>query len=203
MNRTVLKEKLDKIETFDNPDAWLEQYQTPPELAADVLWNAYISGHIETKKVCDLGCGTGIFSIGAKLLAAEEVIGIDVDKKVIDIAERNAQKYDLDIDFIVSDIEAVNSELQFDTVLQNPPFGCQKKGADLPFLKKSLEIAKIVYTMHRTETYDYLKNKIAEYNGQVIDKMTVKYPIPNTMDWHDKDVKIIDVDIIKIKRKEL
>lgn len=200
MKRSELKRKLDAIDTFQNPDGWLEQYQTPPELAADILWNAYMSGDIENKKVCDLGCGTGIFSIGASLLKAKQVLAVDKDPKVIETAKRNAKKYDTDIEFIVSDIKDFDTK-NVDTVIQNPPFGCQKKGADLPFLKKALEIAPVIYTMHRSCTFDYLKRKIDEYQGVIVDKMSVNYPIPNTMDWHDEKVKKISVDVMKIEKR--
>src|SRR4030042_577278 len=55
--------------------ARLEQYATPAHIAADMLWEAFTAGDIEGRSVVDLGCGNGVFSIGAKLLGAKDVLG--------------------------------------------------------------------------------------------------------------------------------
>ena len=41
--------------------------------------------------VIDIGCGSGILSLAAKLLGAEEVIGIDIDEEAIEHANENAE----------------------------------------------------------------------------------------------------------------
>jgi putative methylase len=39
---------------------------------------------------------------------------------------------------------------QFDTVLQNPPYGVQVLRADRKFLEKALEVGKTVYSLHKS-----------------------------------------------------
>lgn len=51
--------------------------------------DARISGG---ERVYDLGCGSGILSIIAALLGAEQVVGIDIDPNAADIAARNAAR---------------------------------------------------------------------------------------------------------------
>ena len=46
----------------------LEQYMTPASIVADVLFLAYHWGDIKDKTIIDLGCGTGIFAVGAALV---------------------------------------------------------------------------------------------------------------------------------------
>ncbi len=66
-----LIEYLEDIETFSEPKVELEQYQTTPQVAAEMLH--YISDRIEdfwNCNVIDLGCGTGILGIAAALSGA-------------------------------------------------------------------------------------------------------------------------------------
>ena len=82
---------LERIPSHPNPDPSLEQYATPAPIAADILFTAYIQGDILNKKIIDLGCGTGIFAIGAALIGADIIVGIDIDKKSLDIARQIAE----------------------------------------------------------------------------------------------------------------
>ena len=47
---------------------------TPAPIAADIIFTAYQWGDIENKTVVDLGCGTGIFSVGAVSMGAKKVL---------------------------------------------------------------------------------------------------------------------------------
>ena len=56
----------------------------------------------------------------------------------------------------------------FDTVLQNPPFGVQTRGADRKFLVKALDVGKSVYSLHNhPETDGALLKKLKESGGFV------------------------------------
>ena len=68
MRKRDLEISLQSVRNFEDPDPSLEQYMTPGVIAADILYTAYANGDIEGMKVMDLGCGTGMFSIGAWLL---------------------------------------------------------------------------------------------------------------------------------------
>ena len=48
-----------------------------------MLYHALMKGDIEGKTVCDLGCGTGVLAIGAALLGADRVKGVDSDPKAV------------------------------------------------------------------------------------------------------------------------
>ena len=82
-----LEMMLQRLAGFSRPRASLEQYQTPAPLAARLLYHALMKGDIEGKRVCDLGCGTGVLAIGAALLGAETVTGIEIDEKAVEVAE--------------------------------------------------------------------------------------------------------------------
>lgn len=77
-----------------------------------VLIERYLN---DTKKLFDVGCGSGILSLAALLLGVEEVVGIDIDADVIPIAEENAEKNGLlaKCDFSARAIEDVKEQYPF------------------------------------------------------------------------------------------
>lgn len=185
---------LEEVESFQEPDVILEQYSTPATVASDMLHFAYMKGDIEDKKIYDLGCGTGILSIGCKLLGAAEVTGFDSDERALNIARANAKKMDVDIDFIYSDIEEVSGHAQ--TIVMNPPFGAQKKGSDRPFIKKALSTGEIIYSIHNRGSYDFISKYIAP--AIISDQYTAFFPIKRTFKFHKRDVERIEVEIYRI-----
>ncbi|MDD4750001.1 MAG: 50S ribosomal protein L11 methyltransferase, partial [Methanosarcinaceae archaeon] len=106
MKQRKLEILLEKVEAFSEPELELEQYPTPAPLAAEILHFAYMQGDL-IGRVHDLGCGTGILAIGAKLLGAEEVVGFDADEKALKIARQNAKKLGVEVEFVRSDISEV------------------------------------------------------------------------------------------------
>ena len=76
LRRKELEMALQKVRNFDDPDPSLEQYMTPAWMASEILFEAYRLGDVEGMKVIDLGCGTGMFSIGAWLMGAGMVRGL-------------------------------------------------------------------------------------------------------------------------------
>lgn len=64
-----LESWLSQVDPFQEPKIEYEQYPTPADLAARVLFiaeNTY--NDIKEKSVIDLGCGTGMLAIGAKIM---------------------------------------------------------------------------------------------------------------------------------------
>ena len=77
---------LQRCSTWKKPNVELEQYPTPPEIAAHMLMAAEAEGDLgEDKLVADLGCGGGILGIGAACLGAEHVLLVDIDPKALEV----------------------------------------------------------------------------------------------------------------------
>lgn len=71
-----LQSELEDMKTFGNPKIELEQYTTSPHIAASILHTAqFVFNDIRDKTVADLGCGSGILSIGAVILGATYCTG--------------------------------------------------------------------------------------------------------------------------------
>ena len=197
MKKKDLEIKLQGLAPFKEPKVGLEQYPTNSSIATDILFEAYANGDIAGKDVVDLGCGTGIFAIGAALLGASSVKAYDVDADTIDVARMNAADLGCEVDFVLSDISKV--EGRCDTVLMNPPFGSQKKHADRPFLRKAMEMADSVYSIHMACTLDYLREETEASSRSIAGHRIYKYDIPHTFSFHTKTKKSVDIVAINIR----
>jgi putative methylase len=162
---------LSHVQPHPTPSPDLEQYTVPIDVASTLLYLAsYVNNDVVSKTVLDLGCGTGRLALGAAFLGAKEVTGVDIDTIGVRTAFENSIKVNLkqNIRWIVADITAING--RFDTVLQNPPFGVQKKGADTKFLKKALELGRVVYSLHKSAHKDrIISDKLAAKKGGLVE----------------------------------
>lgn len=201
---------LEKAEGFESPNVNLEQYKTPAVVAAPFLHLAFMSGDIGGKTVYDLGCGTGILSIGAAILGASKVIGFDVDEAAVLGAEKNAALMsaeipETDIAFLVSDVSDIPEKIESgeleraDTVLMNPPFGAQEKGNDRPFLEAAVASGGVVYSIHNKGSRAFIEKFIKP--AVVTDCFITDFPIRKTFDFHKKEVQSVDVEIYRIESR--
>lgn len=200
MKKKELEMMLQKIPGVENPSPSLEQYQTPAGMAADILFDAY--DDINGRRVIDLGCGTGIFSIGASMMGAEEVMGIDIEESAIGVAEEQAGKFGLkNVSFIAGDVEKMNTEnLKADTVIMNPPFGSQlgNRGADRIFLEKGVEIAPVVYSIHLKDTVPFIETLVSSLGGVITHSKEYPFPIKRMFPFHKKKVEVYRVTLVRI-----
>ncbi len=197
-----LEIQLSKVEPHPSPKAHLEQYTIPTDVAAEILYlAAYTFNDIIDKTVADLGCGTGRLAIGAALMGASEVVAIDIDKVAVQTAKRNAEKLNVKnkIRLILGDIEALTGK--FDTVLQNPPFGVQRRRADRKFLLKALEIGKHIYSLHKAGSQEFIKRFIEKHEGKVTGIFPFEIWIPHTFPFHTKPKHPVKVELYRIEGK--
>jgi putative methylase len=197
VKKKELEMKLARVAPFVDPSPQLEQYPTPADIASDIIFAAYANGDVLGSTVADLGCGTGIFAIGAKLLGAETVRGYDISGSAIGIAKRNASDLGVDISFTECDVSDVNDKA--DTVFMNPPFGCQTRRADRPFLDKAMEISSSVYSIHMAGTMDFIDEYVSSHGREVVSRATYKYNIPHTFSFHSKTKQLVDIVAVNIR----
>jgi len=197
MKKKDLEMELERVPKFQNPDPALEQYLTPASMAADVLFDAYANGDIKGLKVIDLGCGTGMLSFGSWMLGAASVTGYDVSPAAIELAASHAVLIGADISFNVSDVDDVGEKA--DTIVMNPPFGCQSRRADRAFLDKAIDSADCVYSFHMAGTLDFVREYVKRKNKEIVYDKTYKYDIPHTFTFHSREKKSVDVVVINIR----
>jgi putative methylase len=203
VRRLDLERTLQKVQPHPSPKAYLEQYTIPTDVAAELLFIAtYIHDDINEKIVADLGCGTGRLTLGAVFLGAEEAVGIDIDKAAVRKAKDNAEKLGVKekTNWVAGDIDSLWGN--FHTVLQNPPFGVQRRSADRKFLLKALELAPRVYSLHKggQSNRAFIKRFIEGHGGKVTGIFPMKLNIPKLFKFHTKPKHIVQVDLYRIIR---
>ena len=198
-----LEMALQHIGNYTSPHASLEQYQTPAPLAARLLYHALTKGDIREKTVCDLGCGTGVLAIGAALLGADKVTGLDIDPKAVEVAKANATLLGADVEFIVAEVRdaALADRLgPWDTVVMNPPFGAQKPHADRPFVDLALSVAPVTYSIFNAGSTPFIEAYTAE-RAEIDERIRGVFYLQRTFSFHTRDVQEIEVEILRLIRK--
>ena len=202
--RKRLEILLSQLKGFPHPSPSMEQYEVSDSVAATIVFTAATYGDIEDRCVYDLGCGPGRLAIGAALLGAREVVGVDIDSKVLNVAEQNAVQVGVQeqIEFVTQDIETLTA--QADTVLMNAPFGVQRIHADQPFLKKALEISKVTYSLHKASEggRQFITKFVSELGGRISFVQEMSMTLPATMQFHEKKRHTIQVDFYRIEKEE-
>ncbi len=198
MKKRELEIILESLRGFESPKIKLEQYVTPPSLAAFIIVNARLNDDLNT--VFDLGCGTGILAIAASLLGAYSV-GFDVDPEALKIARKNAAEMNADADFVCTDVKDVKIKKR-GTVIMNPPFGIQRRHADRPFLQKAFEISNVIYTIHSAGSSKFVEKMAEECGFRVTHIWKFSIPLRKTYSFHEKAFKYIPVEVFRIEKYE-
>lgn len=204
-NKKELAVLLSKLRALERPIVKLEQYQTDPEVAAEALWFAHMNGDIGNKTIADLGCGIGIFGLGALALGAKKAYFVDVDARALEIARENKKFLEKELGKKFN-AEFINKEVQdfkrkVDVVIQNPPFGVKKTHSDKLFLMKAMEIAPKIYSFHKIESRDFIEKFAIENGFKVKGVIKLKLPLKKTMLFHRKKIYFVDVGLWKIVKK--
>jgi putative methylase len=194
---------LSKVDEHPEPKVSLEQYTLVSEEVSDLLWTIETTfGDISGKVLVDLGCGTGRLAIGSALLGASYVVGVDIDEVALRVAAESAKKLGVEdrTSWILASVQNLN--LRADVVIQNPPYGVKREGADRPFLEAALRIAPIVYSLHKSGQRNrlFLKRFIKDLGG-IIDRIVpLEVTIRPTFEFHTKKSYKVKADLYRIMR---
>ncbi len=74
---------------------------------------------VEGKRVADVGCGSGILSIGAVKLGAAEVAGVDIEPLSVEVAKANAEQNGAKSRFVAGDSITALGAGPWDVVVSN------------------------------------------------------------------------------------
>ena len=204
VKRRALERTLGEVPGFEKPDLELEQYPTPPKLASLLLWKAFFEdSNIAGKTVVDLGCGTCRLSVGAAFLGAKRVVGLDVDLEVLRSSHRYLKErgYDSTIDLVCSEAGLLPLAREVDVVVQNPPFGVHRRGADLKFLEAAMKIAGVIYSLHKRSTLKYLISYIKGKGWEVEVLWKGYIGLPAFLPGHRERYHKVEVVALRLRRR--
>lgn len=202
-NKRRLAKRLAAVEGFAEPRVELEQYRTPPELAATLVHTADLQGDLEGT-VVDLGCGTGMLALAAALRKPRTVGGLDVDARALETARENERRVDpaRRVSWVLGDVTAAplcrSTAGGRVTVLMNPPFGAQNEGADRAFLTVAATIADVSYSVHNAGSRAFVGAFSADHGGDLTHAFAADLAVPRTFDFHREASKSLDVEVFRI-----
>ncbi len=182
------------LDTFHDPRADREQVATPPEAAAALLRAALSRDDLVDRSVLDLGCGPGTLAIGAALLGAREVRGVDSDPAVLEVATRNAERAGVTVRFELADVASIT--VPAETVVMNPPFGAQTRHADRPFWEAALTLARRrVYAFSLAASRTFIAERAVARDARIEATEPVPWSLPRTFPHHRKRSVELSVDL--------
>jgi len=202
--KSGLAQRLAIVAGFEDPTVSLEQYRTPPELAAHLVHTADLQGDIEDRTVVDLGCGTGMLALGAALRGPTRVVGLDIDPDPLATALENERKVAsaTNVEWVRGDAtDAPLRQAGRTTVVMNPPFGAQSgnEHADRAFLATAADIADVSYSIHNAGSREFVEAFAEDNGGAVTHAFEAEFELPRQFDHHDADRRVIDAEVFRIE----
>ncbi|QCJ48074.1 METTL5 family protein [Haloprofundus sp. MHR1] len=206
-DRRALETQLAVVAGFDNPQIRLEQYPTPPDIAAHVVHLADLQGDVDGRTVVDLGTGTGMLALGAALRGPDRVVGVELDAEALATARDNERRVGTTtpIHWIRADATraplCVSDSASKTTVLMNPPFGAQNgnRGADRAFLSTAAALADVSYSIHNRGSREFVESFAADEGGEVTHAFGATLTLERQFDFHDEATKDLDTEVFRIR----
>ena len=198
MRRSELVRRLAAVPEPAPGNPALEQVATPPEAAAELLLAALADGNLESRSVVDLGSGTGRLAIGAALLGARPVVGVEIDPALAEVARRSASRLGVDATFRPLDVADWTGREE--VVVMNPPFGAQRRHADRPFWTAALAVAdRMVYSFALAAGRPFVIARLAEAGARVEWTRAVPWALPRVFPHHTRARVPLDVDLWAVR----
>ena len=199
-----LEGQLAVVAGFEDPQAALEQYPTPPALAAHVIHLADLHDDIEGRTVLDLGTGTGMLTLGAALRGPARVVAVELDGGPLSTAVENRRRVATATPIHWLQADATRLPLSIPepvTVVMNPPFGAQdgQTGADRGFLTTVASVASVSYSVHNAGSEEFIEAFAADNGGEVTHAFSAAFAVDNQFDHHDDDSREIDTEVYRIE----
>lgn len=99
------------------------------ELCAWITADSKASG---IPKVLDIGTGSGCIAITLQLdMPESKVTAWDISADALDVARENAQRFGANVNFVKLDALNAKPEGEWDVIVSNPPYICEKEKKDM------------------------------------------------------------------------
>lgn len=199
-----LATKLGVVAGFENPRVALEQYPTPPDLAAHVVHLADLHGDVDGRTVLDLGTGTGMFALAAALRGPARVVGVELDRTALDTARSNERRVAASAPVHWIQGDATRAPVTFRepiTVVMNPPFGARdgNRNADRSFLATASHLADVSYSVHNAGSREFLEAFAGDNGGEVTHAFAADFAVDAQFEHHSETSRELDVEVYRIE----
>ncbi len=196
-SKSELSNRLSELEDFSNPKPGLEQYSTPPDLAATLLHTASLHQDLQGKRVADLGAGTGILGFGASLLGARTVF-VEKDPELEDRLNRLSKKA-TNSEVLIQDVSEFSRKV--DTVVSNPPFGVHSDEWR-KFLQKGFRLSNRSYWIILSKGFQSFRKEVESSRHSITDTATQRIGLPASMGFHTESIKNVQVKLVITEASE-
>jgi predicted RNA methylase len=105
----------------------------------------------------------------------------------------------VDVDWIVGDLDAIHGE--FDTVVMNPPFGTKQRHLDKVFLRKAIQIGRVVYSIHKSATREHITRYLKGCGCKVEAIHEYTLDVPRMFEHHKKRKHPVRVDCYRVETR--
>jgi len=159
--------------------------------------------NISNPKILEIGTGSGCISIALKKEIDCDIDAIDISKKALKVAKKNAKNNNVNINFSVCDIHNFNSDIKYDLIISNPPYVPYNSSVDD---KIKYEPQNAIYADNNgLYFYDLILQKvlnnlnknylisfeIGDKEGKKILELVKKY-LPDSYSFYEKDYNNYD-----------
>jgi putative methylase len=204
MGKRALEGQLAVVAGFENPRASLEQYPTPPGIAAHIVHLADLQGDLASRTVLDLGTGTGMLALGAALRGPSRVVALELDRSALAVARDNERRLGstTPVHWIAGDAtDPPVDPGEPTTVLTNPPFGAQdgRRGADRAFLLAASRVADVSYSIHNAGSRSFVESLAADEGGEVTHAFGADFAVDAQFEFHEEERRELDTEVFRIE----
>lgn len=103
-----------------------------PETEELCAWITADSKASASPKVLDIGTGSGCIAITLQLdMPESKVTAWDISADALDVAHENAQQLGANVNFVKQDALNAKPEGEWDVIVSNPPYICEKEKKDM------------------------------------------------------------------------
>lgn len=103
-----------------------------PETEELCAWITADSKASASPKVLDIGTGSGCIAITLQLdMPESNVTAWDISADALDVARENAQRFGANVNFVKLDALNAKPEGEWDVIVSNPPYICEKEKKDM------------------------------------------------------------------------
>jgi putative methylase len=121
-------------------------------------------------------------------------VGVEFDPDAVVVAQRNLELARVDVRILNADVGTFRERV--DTVVMNPPFGAQRRGADRPFWETALLVArKAVYAFSLRDSRTFIERQAVARGATIEAALPVNWNLPRTFSHHREKAVTLPVDL--------